>query len=661
MMIKTQINMDLVRPEKTMLVRLVQKDKMSRSVQLRLFADGEEVMLPENCRVLVRYGKPDGTGGSYDTMPDGSSAWQIAGNAVTVKLAPQVCNVAGKVKLSVSLLEGEKELNCFAVYLDVQAGAEQEAESGNYVYLTGYLPQPGSAEVGQYVKVAGVDALGRVTAVETADAEAVPGYVRSEAQRLAQTVQQRQNGGTFSLLCCSDPHYSASHGYTKQMAQSVLHAGQAMAILRRQVHLDGAAMLGDLVWDGGETAQQGLDAMRFVNEALADGFSGVPNFRTRGNHDCMAQSERVLTDGEIFANVGIYNDGVVMGDRVGGWCYRDYPDRKIRVVCLNTAENSAGNMAVSDAQNAWLQNALAVETGWSTVLLSHHPLDWLGSGSNVMQTVKKAVHVLCNIHGHTHCYATGALAGTNIPRLAVPNMCFYRNNEYGQNGRPENGEGIEFGEEITYEKVAGTAQDTAFCVVTIDREAGAIFADHYGAGYDRAVELRRNENLVQGALDYDLEGVFGEQGYRDGYYVSTAAPYYAATADGSVATGLIPYDIYGGVEGVGFMPAAIEIQGVTFDTSNSHNRIGFFVTQGQDPGGVEKEKFMYAALGVAALENYFTIETLGEKHYRLTPKAHGLYPEYNALAATWWESSSPISHIAISGNGSGAEMVVKIG
>ena len=74
MIITTQINMDLVRPEKTVTVRLVRDDKLTRAVQLRLFADGEAVVLPENCHVLVRYGKPDGTGGSYDTLPDGSKA-----------------------------------------------------------------------------------------------------------------------------------------------------------------------------------------------------------------------------------------------------------------------------------------------------------------------------------------------------------------------------------------------------------------------------------------------------------------------------------------------------------------------------------------------------------------------------------------------------------
>jgi len=627
------------------------------------------------------------------------------------------------------------------VYLDVKGHGKALEESENYVYLTGYLPQPVAAKEGQYLRIAAVDACGKVTAVETAAVEAMPGYVRSEAERLAEVVQSRQSGETLTLLACADLHHSAVHSYAARMAESITHAGQAMGILRQQVHLDGAAMLGDLVWDGGETAQEALGAMRFVNGAIADGFSGLPNFRTRGNHDCVAKAEDGLTDGQIFANIGAYNTGAVYDpeNRTGGYCYRDFGEQKIRVVCINTSEDDAGAMAVSAAQNAWLQSALAVEDGWGVVLLSHHPLDWNGSGSNVMATVKAASNILCNVHGHTHCYAVGTLAGTEIPRIAVPNVCFYRSNEYGQNGTTENAEGIEFGEEVTYDKSAGTAADTAFCVITIDRAAGKIYADHYGAGYDRVIALGEAErygvsyqltnvtssneatevtegasfvaeltaaegfaissvvvtmggadvteavyadgvvsipsvtgaisitavakaaapsytNLVPMALDYDLEGVFNGQGYMDGAYISTTSPYYTAATDGTVATGLIPYDIYGDDRGYNFQPATIYIKGITFDESNSHNRLGVFVEEGEMNTGGTGTKFMYTTLKVSQLPTYFTVETLGEQYYKLTP----LMVEEtgrNKLASTWITTTN-VSHIAISGNGSGDNLII---
>ena len=80
------------------------------------------------------------------------------------------------------------------------------------------------------------------------------------------------------------------------------------------------------------------------------------------------------------------------------------------------------------------------------------------------------------------------MTGTGIQRIASPNGCFYRSNEYGENGTTEYN-GMEFGETTTYDKTAGTAQDTAFCVVTIDLDESMVYADHYGAGYDRAVSF----------------------------------------------------------------------------------------------------------------------------------------------------------------------------
>ena len=71
-------------------------------------------------------------------------------------------------------------------------------------------------------------------------------------------------------------------------------------------------------------------------------------------------------------------------------------------------------------------------------------------------------------------------------RIAVPNMCFSRNNEYGQNNKAEY-YGIEFGEDTTYNKTAGTANDTAFVVNVVNPSEEKIYSFCYGAGYDREV------------------------------------------------------------------------------------------------------------------------------------------------------------------------------
>ena len=79
----------------------------------------------------------------------------------------------------------------------------------------------------------------------------------------------------------------------------------------------------------------------------------------------------------------------------------------------------------------------------------------------------------------------------SIKRFCIPNACFDRSNERGENGLNAGSDGvfdIEYGEATTYDKVAKTGKDTAFCVVTIDPVARKIYADTYGAGYDRVIE-----------------------------------------------------------------------------------------------------------------------------------------------------------------------------
>ena len=102
----------------------------------------------------------------------------------------------------------------------------------------------------------------------------------------------------------------------------------------------------------------------------------------------------------------------------------------------------------------------------------------------------------------------------------------------------------------------------------------------------------------------------------------------------------------------------IYIKGITFDESNSHNRIGFFVTEGQDSSGAVRSKFVYTTKKVSELGALFQIEQLGQQYYRLTPLESSQYAGWNALATNWWENSTPISHIAISGNGSGEKLIV---
>lgn len=140
-----RINMDLVKNGQTPRVDAVQEDKYSRNIELTLFENGQAWTIPEGATALVRYQKSDGTGGNYDLLPDGSVAYTISGNVVTVALAPQVCSVPGMVWLAVGLFSGEHEINTFSVFINVQPVPGMETDSEDYSKVKGMLHASGWA------------------------------------------------------------------------------------------------------------------------------------------------------------------------------------------------------------------------------------------------------------------------------------------------------------------------------------------------------------------------------------------------------------------------------------------------------------------------------------------------------------------------------------
>lgn len=273
-------------------------------------------------------------------------------------------------------------------------------------------------ETGKWVTVGGIYSDGSGN-------DSIPAYVRAEAERVAKVVQSRQNANTITFLACGDIHLPIEgHDDYENIKNGLIHAGQAMELLRKQVHMDFAFCSGDMFWSAGDTAETAMDTMRFIHEVFFAGFAGV-QFWTEGNHERAFVNDSILTDSQIFANVGAWNSGAVFhpDDRIGGYCYKDFEDYKVRVVCINTGD---GYNDVSNRQNAWLAEALSVpvEDGWGTILLSHTPLDWNGGNAtettNIMTTIKAAEGIICAIHGHTHCYKIDKMTGTDITRIAVP-------------------------------------------------------------------------------------------------------------------------------------------------------------------------------------------------------------------------------------------------
>ena len=134
-MIVTQtIYMDLTRMTELPQVHAVQGDTCSRCVAVKLAMDGRAWNPPKDTSAAVRYAKPDGTGGHYASLPDGSAACTIRDNCVEVMLAPQMLAVPGKVLAQVELVCREKILATFAIEILVEKDpAVGLIQSQNYV------------------------------------------------------------------------------------------------------------------------------------------------------------------------------------------------------------------------------------------------------------------------------------------------------------------------------------------------------------------------------------------------------------------------------------------------------------------------------------------------------------------------------------------------
>ncbi len=388
-----------------------------------------------------------------------------------------------------------------------------------------------------------LDLQNRVSDLESkGTADSVESYVKDEAERVAKKVYSHQNGDTFTFLVISDAHYLATDN---NIVKSIVHAGQGMDLVRKNVNVDFAVCLGDNGWGSGvegsatrATIEMGVNEICATNKCIESAFRGIQNFRLPGNHCSLIynftfNNNDHLDSSELFPLYGAYNRGAVFhsGEKSRGYCYRDFEDWKLRVICVNTSDiqdltpaDNTKPIYISGTQGKWFAEKLdmsdkADAADWSILILSHAPLDWgTGciymcdilqaykngtSGSVVRDGVtisynyagKNAATIIGNCHGHNHNFQVDNLRIYNgdsttseidIVRFGMPNACFERTNEKGENDTTEVWD-IEYGEPTSYEKVANTAKDTSFCVVTVDPVARKIYADCYGAGYDRQI------------------------------------------------------------------------------------------------------------------------------------------------------------------------------
>lgn len=355
------------------------------------------------------------------------------------------------------------------------------------------------------------------------DPSNIPDYVVTEADRVASSISSKIGSNSLTFIAMADMHQTAGDHHTASYNTLIPTgnrcAGQAAKLISDKISPDFFTFLGDFAWGDNTdtTVEQGVSAIVAARNYLYNVESGNETFYTPGNHDSLSYTYSL--NGECLS----YE---MLSGLIGTYRYKDFDSKKVRVICLNTADNSGAiteDERISGAQLQWFAEALDLSAksdaaNWGIIILSHHPLDWgevkeaanclaaylEGAAYSVTHngvavsydfTGKNTAKVIAQFHGHVHGFRvdyindmrSGSPVSTTVKRIAIPNACFDRNNEYGRNDHVENN-GIEFGEETTYRKTANTAKNTAFCVVSVDLDQEIIYADCYGAGYDRIVK-----------------------------------------------------------------------------------------------------------------------------------------------------------------------------
>lgn len=195
------LRVDMLDPGAPQIIHAVQDDSDSRKIAFSIYAGGAQWAVPDGTLVTVRYKKPDGTAGFYDTLPDGSTpAATIDGNVVTVALVPQAFTVRGNVPVQIKLYNSAAaSIATFAIVMHVSANVVSDAEivsSDYYNVLTKQIADVLAAAEGIEGNVAAAQAAARQAASSASAAAGSATAAAGSASTATTAAGQAQTAAT---------------------------------------------------------------------------------------------------------------------------------------------------------------------------------------------------------------------------------------------------------------------------------------------------------------------------------------------------------------------------------------------------------------------------------------------------------------------------------
>ncbi len=375
----------------------------------------------------------------------------------------------------------------------------------------------------------------------------VPEYVKEHAKEVAMKVLKHQTGNSFCFAFLSDAHVTASR---KPTVDSATQAGMAISEICKSVPLDFIVHGGDYTWGAStETYEETYDDFELYHKLIGSAVTSVPNIYTVGNHDDMPYQQTMnrLTQSQTFASIGrknwLSNAVCNAGCNYG---YVDFDSQKVRVIFVDTDDKRflpSYDCTTTTPSQLFLNyhnitreqmDFIAYKAldfsdkpdyeEWFIVVVSHinighgtdrwkcmvedgkpgfrcvvdavaGVMDAYQNGSSYsfdtgvynadgvytqkgvtynFEGVTNRVQNIIALHGDQHNFQDEIL-NTRIRSIGCPNIVD------GRELKSDNG--------IKYIKTPGTKDGTAFCIFTVDRQFGMLYADCYGAGIDREWRL----------------------------------------------------------------------------------------------------------------------------------------------------------------------------
>ena len=390
---------------------------------------------------------------------------------------------------------------------------------------------------------------------EGTDSQYLPDYLVEETERMLAKASECQGNDSVVFIAASDAHLK-NGDYNSETG--LKHMGQAMRLITERYPIDFGVYLGDMTSGGSDKdiAEAKNEIMK-VRSALFPNLHTMPSFVCVGSEDYLLKSYyrngKYISQVELMNLIGKNNKNITVPEyyKNKGFFYRDLDERKVRVICLNTSETygelltpTSETAVMSANQLQWLCESLDLSdksdaSNWGIILLGHHPINMIDkfplaegvldayskgtsinaatqSGDTVSYNFsgKNNARILGQFHGYLHNYKVSFITDSKIPVVCIPNASFYNNNYYSADKYTQ-AENIAYAEDVTYNKSVNTVNDTAFCVIVINKTSGKIDAIHYGSGVDRVIEgadVTENDPSSGGIVTPDSGTQGGESG-----------------------------------------------------------------------------------------------------------------------------------------------------